>query len=132
MGQQSLPIIQQLPAVPPMRPQIRYNAIFSSVLVMLAACSAESPDPATSAAEPNDGLDPVVIAAIDSAARGTPFTDDLHPGTAQTGKPLSPVQQAFDVRHYTLDLRVMPESLSIDGSLSVLSLIHISEPTRLC
>jgi aminopeptidase N len=123
----------------------RRNTFCSGALVMLAACSADDPDPANVAASsiagpdpdravanptgepapddmtdsPVDGLDPVVVAALESAARGTPFPEDLHPDTAKTGRPLTAKQEAFDVRHYALDLRVMPESLSIDGSLSV-------------
>jgi len=111
--------MQGIPIVLPMRLPIRRNILFSGVLVMLAACSAENTDPGQSAAGSTDGLNPEVIAALESAARGTPFAEDLHPETAKTGRPLSPLQQAFDVRHYALDLRVMPESLSIDGSLSV-------------
>ena len=64
-------------------------------------------------------LPPDVVAALEAAARGEPHKDDLNPETAKTGKALSPVQQAFDVRHYTLSVRVMPDTRSIEGSLEM-------------
>lgn len=62
---------------------------------------------------------PAVIAALEAAARGEPFPDDLHPETALSGRAPSPLQRAFDVRHYHLSLRVMPASRTIDGELAV-------------
>ena len=69
--------------------------------------------------EAGDTVPAPVLAALESAARGTPFDDDLHPDTARTGKALSPRQAAFDVRHYGLALRVMPDTRTIDGTLEV-------------
>lgn len=62
---------------------------------------------------------PQVIAALEAAARGEPFADDLHPETAKTGRPLSPTQRAFDVRRYELAIRVMPDTRSIAGTVTV-------------
>ena len=60
-----------------------------------------------------------VVTALEAAARGEPFIDDIHPQTSKTGRPLSPAQQGFDVRHYALDLRVWPEERRIEGSVAV-------------
>jgi len=64
-------------------------------------------------------LSPVVLRALEAAARGEAFEGDLHPGTAKTGKALSAVQQAFDVRHYALSVRIKPKLRSIEGKLDV-------------
>ncbi|WP_439106153.1 M1 family metallopeptidase [Congregibacter sp.] len=60
-----------------------------------------------------------VIAALEAAARGEAHPDDLHPDTAKSGKAMTAMQSAFDVRHYTLSLKVMPETRSIEGSVDV-------------
>ena len=60
-----------------------------------------------------------VIAALEAAARGEEFADDLHPETRKTGKALSPLQLAYDVRRYVLALRVIPETQSIEGTVEV-------------
>lgn len=60
-----------------------------------------------------------VIAALEAAARGESHPDDLHPDTARSGKAMTPLQAAFDVQHYTLTLKVMPDSRSIEGSVAV-------------
>lgn len=114
------------------------GALFIAGLVAtLAGCGAgratadpEAPQPAAaSAAVENavvknasdsvEDLPPTVVAALEAAARGEAYGDDLNPGTAKTGKALTPVQQAFDVRHYGLSVRVMPETRSIEGRLEV-------------
>ncbi|TXS95159.1 M1 family metallopeptidase [Parahaliea aestuarii] len=66
-----------------------------------------------------DAVPAIVISALEAAARGEAFADDLHPETAKTGKPPSSVQQAFDVRHYALSVRIQPESRSIEGTLDL-------------
>jgi aminopeptidase N len=111
----------------------------SLLLAGLAACGADTRDAAAPASDSgadaastqkaaadsgpaakNAGdLAPEVVSALEAAARGEAFEDDLHPDTAKTGKALSALQQAFDVRHYTLSLRVMPETRSIEGTLAV-------------
>jgi aminopeptidase N len=60
-----------------------------------------------------------VIAALEAAARGEPFEDDIHPVTAKTGKPMSPIQRAFDVKRYVLKVRVMPATRSIEGTVEI-------------
>jgi aminopeptidase N len=91
-----------------------YRGTVAATLLLLAAAS-----PAQDGkADAQDGLPPDVAAALESAARGTPFEDDLHPDTARTGRAMSPLQAAFDVRHYALDLKVMPSTRSIDGTLA--------------
>jgi aminopeptidase N len=86
------------------------------VAVLFAGCADESTPESAGA---DDGPPPAVIEALESAARGEPFDDDVHPGTTRTGKPMSAVQAAFDVRHYGLSLRVMPDTRTIDGTLDV-------------
>ncbi|MEL6214618.1 MAG: M1 family metallopeptidase [Pseudomonadota bacterium] len=90
-----------------------------SVLFLLAACS--PPERATGS------LDPEVVAALESAARGTPFVDDVDPQTAKTGRALTDAQAAFDVKHYDLALRIMPESFSIEGTVTVI--VEAIKPT---
>ncbi|MFK8041059.1 M1 family metallopeptidase [Congregibacter sp.] len=60
-----------------------------------------------------------VIAALEAAARGEAHPDDLHRDTVKSGKAMTPMQAAFDVQHYALTLKVMPESRSIEGSVAV-------------
>jgi aminopeptidase N len=60
-----------------------------------------------------------VIEALEAAARGEPHPDDLHPDTAKSGKKMTAMQAAFDVKHYALSLKVMPETRSIEGRVSV-------------
>ncbi|WOJ97062.1 M1 family metallopeptidase [Congregibacter brevis] len=60
-----------------------------------------------------------VIAALEAAARGEAHPDDLHPDTVKSGKAMTPMQAAFDVQHYALTLKVLPESRSIQGSVAV-------------
>lgn len=84
------------------------SAFFTAILV---ACTAGIQDEAPA---------PAVIVALEAAARGEPFRDDVHPESAKTGKAMSPVQSAFDVKHYALSIRVMPETQSIEGTVDVL------------
>ena len=100
----------------PSRLSAPYRGTATATLLLLAAAYpalAQDAQTAEEAAPPED-----VVAALESAARGTPFEDDLHPDTAKTGRALSPLQAAFDVRHYALDLKVMPSTRSIEGTLS--------------
>lgn len=95
----------------------------------LEGCTSETgpePPPPAEAASSQEGdssqgneVPEKVITALEAAARGEPFEDDLHPETAKTGKPLSEIQRAFDVRHYALALRVLPERRAIEGTLDV-------------
>ena len=90
------------------------SSLFIALLASLAAgCSGETTN------DTDGGLPPGVLDALESAARGTPFADDVHPETHRTGKALSAIEAAFDVRHYGLTLRVMPETRTIDGTLDV-------------
>lgn len=82
--------------------------------------SAETDSTAETAAEARaEGPPADVIAALEAAARGEPFADDLHPETAKTGKAMSPIQRAFDVRRYALSVRIMPSTRSLEGTLGV-------------
>lgn len=87
----------------------------------LAALSAHvhAKDVAGEAGTEVDGVPPVVLQALQAAARGEPFADDLPPETAKTGRSLPPAQQAFDVRHYALSIRIDPERRSIEGQLDI-------------
>lgn len=91
------------------------NAMGSQNVTQSAAVEAT----ASKASAAVDDLPPAVVAALEAAARGEAFEDALHPETAKTGKALSSLQAAFDVRHYALSLRIMPETRTIDGSLAV-------------
>jgi aminopeptidase N len=84
----------------------------------IEAPSAETAIEAEAAAKETD-LDPDVVAAIEAFVRDQPFKDDLDEGTARTGRPLPPLQANYDVRRYHLDLRIIPESYRIEGSVSV-------------
>lgn len=92
----------------------RALALGSTVTLLACGVSKTVETPLASAELPA-----AVLAALEAAARGEPFIDDLHPQTAKTGKPLSPAQQRFDVRHYALNLRVRPEERRLEGSVAV-------------
>lgn len=62
---------------------------------------------------------PAVIAALEAAARGDAHPDALHPQTDKSGPPMSALQRAFDVKHYALDLRVMPATRTIAGQVTL-------------
>ena len=53
---------------------------------IVAGCSGGAPEPDQAA---DGGLPTGVLEALESAARGTPFADDVHPGTLRTGKAMS-------------------------------------------
>ncbi|MEO1201741.1 MAG: hypothetical protein AAFX10_03470, partial [Pseudomonadota bacterium] len=92
------------------------------VLTIAGGCSSETPGDSAPAANPEaagGGPSSKVIAALEAAVRGEEFADNLHPETEKTGKAMSPTQAAFDVRHYALELKVMPDSRSIEGTLAV-------------
>jgi len=101
------------------------------VIVVVAGCSAEAPPVAAvpsptalttegvTATPSADALAPAVVAALEAAARGLPYKDALHPETAKTGKPMSALQQAFSVMHYGIDVRIMPATRSIEGTVAV-------------
>ena len=86
----------------------------TAVIGAVAGCSTEPPP-----GNGEMGAPAAVIAALEAAARGEPFVDDVHPETAKTGRPSSPNQSAFDVRHYALSIRIMPSTRTIEGTLSV-------------
>jgi len=97
----------------PKRLRIAMLAAVISLLALRPAyrlMAADDPEPAV----PAD-----VLAALTAAARGEPFSDDLHPDTARTGRPPSAIQRRFDVRHYQLDLRIVPDLRQIEGTVAV-------------
>jgi len=104
---------------------ILLRRIATTVILMaiVTGCTPESTsdnssDPAATASQ--DGAPPAdVIAALEAAARGEPFEDDIHPVTVRTGKPMSPIQRAFDVKRYVLSIRVLPATRSIEGTVDV-------------
>ena len=104
---------------------ILLRRIATTVILMaiVTGCTPESTsdnssDPAATASQ--DGAPPAdVIAALEAAARGEPFEDDIHPVTVRTGKPMSPIQRAFDVRRYVLSIRIMPATRLIEGTVDV-------------
>ncbi|MEO1201875.1 MAG: M1 family metallopeptidase [Pseudomonadota bacterium] len=100
------------------------SSLFPALLAVAAAtgCTSETPGGSAPAADPgaaSGGASSKVIAALEAAVRGEEFADNLHPETEKTGKAMSPIQAAFDVRHYALELKVMPDSRSIEGTLAV-------------
>lgn len=82
----------RVPAAVPLRLPALHAAVILSMTITLAAGSAAHPDPGSSATGEPETLKPEVFAALESAARGKPYGGDLHPGTAKTGRPLSPIQ----------------------------------------
>ena len=103
-------------------PTRKTYALLTVLAAFAAGCGTDSTTEAGAGADgaaTGDGPSPQVIAALEAAARGEAYPDDVHPETAKTGKAMSPVQRAFDVRHYGLSLRVMPATRSIDGTLAV-------------
>lgn len=101
----------------------RCVAVITMVVAGIAGCGADTSTPdvppvATEAVDSGD-LDPNVLAALEAAVRNEPFADDLHPVTKRTGRTMSMLQRAFDVRHYVLDLRVMPATRSIEGRVDI-------------
>lgn len=83
--------------------------------LLFAGCAPEPSSPEPSAPE----LSPRVKAALEAAARGEPFDDPVHPETVKTGKPLTPLQAAYDVKHYHLNVRVVPATRSVEGVVGV-------------
>ncbi len=90
---------------------LRGMAILAGSFVPLLGCAAAPQEPAQPSKE--------VIAALEAAARGESHADDLHPQTRRSGKALTALQEAFDVRHYALALRVIPATYRIEGELTV-------------
>jgi aminopeptidase N len=99
------------------------TVLLGALTATVAACTAEAPSDAGvsgSASESTADAPPrQVIAALEAAARGEAYADDVHPETAKTGKPMSPVQRAYDVRRYGLALRITPSTRSIEGTVDV-------------
>lgn len=101
------------------RPLIKSVAFVTALSAVLGACAASTPAPSP-ALSPDKQPPAVVIAAIEAAVRGEAFPDDLYPDTAMSGKtPMPAAQQAFDVQHYALAIRVMPATRSIAGTVDV-------------
>ena len=99
--------------------QFPFACVAVAMFSLVAGCSGDAPPVAADKpASPDEGPSDVIV-ALEAAARGEPFKDDLPPDTARTGRPMSPTQQAFDVRHYRLSIRVMPATRSIEGSVDV-------------
>lgn len=89
----------------------------------MQGCTTETPPESAAQSDaapaPHDRIPDKVVSALEAAARGEPFEDDLHPETARTGKPLSAIQRAFDVQYYALSIRVMPSERTIEGTVDV-------------
>ncbi len=98
-------------------------AVFTVCIAMLPGCGVDTASDGVAnsdtAASQDDAPSAAVIAALEAAARGEPYVDDVHPETARTGKAMSSVQRAFDVRRYALTVRVMPDTRSIEGTVDV-------------
>lgn len=100
----------------------RFAAI-SALIVIMIGCTPETTSenavqPAATASQ-DSGSQTEVIAALEAAARGESFKDDLHPETEKSGKPMSSIQRGFDVKRYELSIRVMPATQSIEGTVDV-------------
>ena len=65
-----------------------------ALIAMVIGCTPETASENAgqqAASELQDTAPPAkVIAALEAAARGEPFEDDLHPETEKSGKPMSP------------------------------------------
>ena len=94
-------------------------ALFAIMIGCTAETTSEISTQPTVAASQDAGPPAEVIAALEAAARGEPFEDNIHPETAKTGKPMSPTQRAFDVKRYVLSIRVMPSTRLIEGTVDV-------------
>lgn len=93
------------------------------LIVLLTGCAPDDASENSQLQDPSVRTDTTVpadvIAALEAAARGEPFEDDIHSGTARTGKPMSPIGRAFDVRRYVLSIKVMPATRQIEGTVDV-------------
>lgn len=102
----------------------RHLTLMAATVLAVAGCDkpeqapVQSTTPVQSSAQDN-GLAPDVVAALEAAARGEPFKDDLEPNTAMTSKALSALQSGYDVRHYGLSIRIKPETHSLEGVVDV-------------
>jgi len=97
------------------------NAVLIAILIgCTAETTSENAAPSTAPESQDAAPPPEVVAALEAAARGEPFADDVHPETAKTGKAMSLVQRAFDVKRYALSIRVMPATRSIEGTVDVM------------
>ncbi len=95
--------------------QLQRIAVSAALITIVIGCTPEPKTVAQDMAAPSQ-----VIVALEAAARGEPFAGDVHPETVKTGKPMSPLQRAFDVQHYALSIRVMPATRSIEGTVDVM------------
>jgi len=100
-------------------------AVRMALALFVIGCTADSPSDvfipektAGADTEP-DGPSSKVIAALEAAARGDAFEDDIHPESAKTGLDMTNPERAFDVRRYELSIRIMPATWSIDGTVDV-------------
>ncbi len=50
---------------------------------------------------------------------GAEDTDELHPQTAKTNGPITPLQQLYDVQYYHLEITVQPDERFIKGDVTV-------------
>ncbi len=95
----------------------------TALAAVMVGCTAETTpeDASVPAASTLPGAEPSarVIEVLEAAARGESFEGDLHPETKKTGKPMSPIQSAFDVKRYALSVRVMPATRTIEGTVDV-------------
>lgn len=94
------------------------SALAATCFLAAGACY-NPPSAGSSEPKETDAVPPNVLAGLKAVAEGRPFKDDLHPGTIKTGAPLSALQRGFDVRHYALSVRVMPETRTIEGGVDV-------------
>jgi len=106
-------------------PSLQQVTSICVLLAILSGCSSgtdsgESPTVTSANTTAQEGAGPSdVIVALEAAARGESFKDDIHPETVKTGRAMSAVQQAFDVRHYGLSIRVTPETRTIEGVVTI-------------
>lgn len=103
-----------------MKMRLRHCLLSLGATVFLAACTdSASPEGASERADERPDPPANVIAALEAAARGEAHPEDMHPETDRSGDALSRLQSAFDVRHYSLAIRVLPATRSIEGSVTV-------------
>ncbi|GAB5413529.1 MAG: M1 family metallopeptidase [Congregibacter sp.] len=88
-------------------------ALCAALALGATACATSGP------ADDREEPSAAVLAALEAAARGEPYPDDLDAQTALSGRPMTEIQSAFDVRYYHLNLKVLPASQRIEGELTM-------------